>query len=90
MRRFVSGVVWGAVVSGVGVAAVSLIAPLAPSPDLSGSLRQSGLTAPEPVSESGVAAGTPDADLVAEIRRGLAALKRGKAKLYTLEELFTD
>lgn len=31
-----------------------------------------------------------DAELVAEIRRGLAALKRGKAKLYTLEELFGD
>lgn len=31
-----------------------------------------------------------DADLVAEIRRGLAALKRGKAKLYTLDELFSD
>jgi prevent-host-death family protein len=31
-----------------------------------------------------------DADLVTEIRRGLAALKRGKAKLYTLEELFAD
>ena len=30
-----------------------------------------------------------DAQLVAEIRRGLAALKRGKAKLYTLDELFT-
>ena len=31
-----------------------------------------------------------DADLVAEIRRGRSALKRGKAKLYTLEELFSD
>lgn len=31
-----------------------------------------------------------DTDLVAEIRRGLAALKRGKAKLYTLDELFSD
>jgi prevent-host-death family protein len=31
-----------------------------------------------------------DAGLVAEIRRGLAALRRGKAKLYTLEELFPD
>jgi antitoxin YefM len=31
-----------------------------------------------------------DADLVAEIRRGLTALKRGKAKLYTLDELFSD
>jgi prevent-host-death family protein len=31
-----------------------------------------------------------DADLVAEIRRGLLALKRGKAKLYTLDELFAD
>ena len=31
-----------------------------------------------------------DADLVAEIHRGLSALKRGKAKLYTLEELFAD
>jgi prevent-host-death family protein len=31
-----------------------------------------------------------DADLVAEIRRGLAALKRGKARLYTLDELFPD
>ncbi len=31
-----------------------------------------------------------DADLVAEIRSGLAALKRGKAKLYTLDELFAD
>ena len=31
-----------------------------------------------------------DADLVAEIRRGLAALKRRKAKLYTLDELFAD
>ena len=29
-----------------------------------------------------------DADLLTEIRRGLSALKRGKAKLYTLEELF--
>ena len=31
-----------------------------------------------------------DADLVAEIRRGLTALKRRKAKLYTLDELFAD
>ena len=31
-----------------------------------------------------------DADLVAEIRRGLAAIKRGKTKLYTLAELFAD
>lgn len=31
-----------------------------------------------------------DTDLVAEIRRGLNALKRGKAKLYTLDELFRD
>ena len=31
-----------------------------------------------------------DADLVAEIRRGLTALKRRKAKLYTLDELFHD
>ncbi len=31
-----------------------------------------------------------DADLVAEIRRGLTALKRRKAKLYTLKELFAD
>ena len=31
-----------------------------------------------------------DADLVAEIRRGLTALKRGRAKLYTLDELFAD
>jgi antitoxin YefM len=31
-----------------------------------------------------------DTDLVAEIRRGLASLKRGKAKLYTLDELFSD
>ena len=31
-----------------------------------------------------------DADLVVEIRRGLTALKRGKAKLYTLDELFSD
>lgn len=28
-----------------------------------------------------------DADFVAEIKRGLAALKNGKAQLYTLEEL---
>jgi antitoxin YefM len=31
-----------------------------------------------------------DADLVAEIRCGLKALKRGKARLYTLDELFAD
>lgn len=31
-----------------------------------------------------------DAALVAEIRRGLSALRRGKAKLYTLEVLFDD
>ena len=31
-----------------------------------------------------------DADLIAEIRRGLMALKRRKAKIYTLDELFTD
>jgi prevent-host-death family protein len=31
-----------------------------------------------------------DAELVAEIRRGLAALKRRRAKLYTLDELFAD
>ena len=31
-----------------------------------------------------------DADLVAEIRRGRSALKRGKARLYTLDELFSD
>lgn len=30
-----------------------------------------------------------DAGLVAEIRQGLSALKRGKAKLYTLEELIS-
>ena len=31
-----------------------------------------------------------DAELVAEIRKGLAALKRGNAKLFTLEVLFDD
>lgn len=31
-----------------------------------------------------------DADLVAEIRRGTSALRHGKAKLYTLDELFAD
>jgi prevent-host-death family protein len=31
-----------------------------------------------------------DAALVAEIRRGLSALRRGKAKLYTLDTLFDD
>ena len=31
-----------------------------------------------------------EADLVAEIRRGLSALRRGKAKLYPLDELFGD
>ena len=31
-----------------------------------------------------------DAELVAEIRRGLSALKRDQAKLYTLDELFAD
>ena len=31
-----------------------------------------------------------DAALVAEIRRGLSALKRGKAQLYTLSALFDD
>lgn len=31
-----------------------------------------------------------DAALVAEIRRGLGALKRRKARLYTLDELLTD
>ncbi len=30
-----------------------------------------------------------DASLMAEIKKGLAALKKKKAKLYTLEELFT-
>jgi antitoxin YefM len=29
-----------------------------------------------------------DADLMAEIKRGVSDLKKGKAKLYTLEELF--
>lgn len=37
-----------------------------------------------------MAAVNGDADLVAEIRRGLRTLKRGKAKLYTLDELFAD
>jgi antitoxin YefM len=31
-----------------------------------------------------------DVALVAEIRRGLSALKRGKAKLYTLDALFDE
>ena len=31
-----------------------------------------------------------DVDLIAEIRRGLVALRRRKAKLYTLDELFSD
>jgi PHD/YefM family antitoxin component YafN of YafNO toxin-antitoxin module len=31
-----------------------------------------------------------DTALAAEIRRGLAALKRGKAKLYTLDALFDE
>jgi len=31
-----------------------------------------------------------DADLIAEIRRGLTALKRRKAKVYTLDKLFAD
>ena len=30
-----------------------------------------------------------DPELMAEVRRGLQALKKGKAKLYTLEELLT-
>ena len=34
--------------------------------------------------------GRADANLVAEIRRGLSALKPGKSKLYILDELFTD
>jgi len=29
-----------------------------------------------------------DADLMAEIKKGLTAFKKGKVKLYTLEELF--
>lgn len=29
-----------------------------------------------------------DADFMQEIRKGVAALKKGKTKLYTLEELF--
>ena len=29
-----------------------------------------------------------DSDLMKEIKKGLAALKKGKASLYTLEELF--
>lgn len=29
-----------------------------------------------------------DADFMAEIKKGLASLKKGKTKLYTLEELF--
>jgi prevent-host-death family protein len=29
-----------------------------------------------------------DADLMQEIKKGLSALKKGKASLYTLEELF--
>ena len=29
-----------------------------------------------------------DSDLMKEIRKGLRSLKRGKARLYTLEELF--
>ncbi len=29
-----------------------------------------------------------DADFMAEIKKGAAALKKGKAKLYSLEELF--
>ena len=31
-----------------------------------------------------------DAELMAEIRRGLRALKRRKVKVYTLDELFAD
>ena len=31
-----------------------------------------------------------DADLLAEVRRGLAALKQRKARIYTLDELFAD
>ena len=31
-----------------------------------------------------------DSDLMEEIRQGLAALKDGKARLYSLEELFED
>jgi len=31
-----------------------------------------------------------DTDLMAEIKKGLQALKGGKASLYTLEELFED
>ena len=38
----------------------------------------------------GTATVRADADLVAEIRRGLITLKRGKAKLYTLDELLAD
>jgi antitoxin YefM len=31
-----------------------------------------------------------DADFMKEIRKGLNALKKGKTKLYTLEELFSE
>jgi prevent-host-death family protein len=30
-----------------------------------------------------------DADFMAEVKKGLSLLKKGKAKLYTLEELFS-
>ncbi|MFK7753641.1 MAG: divergent polysaccharide deacetylase family protein [Sedimentitalea sp.] len=62
MRGFLSGVIWGTAVSAVGVGAVSLIAPLAPVPDVGQVAALS--EAAVPADQSGVAAPSGDADLV--------------------------
>ncbi len=64
MRGFVSGVLWGAVVSGLGLATVSVLTPLAPPPDLARTAPDlartvSGARQPELAGDSSVALAAP-------------------------------
>ncbi|WP_246057635.1 divergent polysaccharide deacetylase family protein [Arenibacterium halophilum] len=63
MRGFISGLIWGGVAMGLLVATVSLIAPLAPRPDVASEISAPAMTRPEaPAAE--VPAPGNDADLV--------------------------
>lgn len=64
MRGFVSGAIWGLVVSAVGLSALSLLSPVGPSPDVRSEAPETGSTSAPGETGSGVTPPSPDPQVV--------------------------